>query len=418
MNDETIKKAFENIVPGEELVEKVLSFESQTAAVSAKRRLRRKYLGAAAAVCAAVVCCVGGSAATGIIDFNNVFGDWIRVDNSELADTLAGSAKNFKYRVSDEAYQIKPKGVTGTDKSIIAIAEISRVDGEPVVDHFANPTDEKHLDNLWYDKDILHDFGGSGGGWCCYVNDEGNIEIYNDFDNEYSINGKTVSVKGENFYPQRAYWDFRTENKTGYFRWQDFAGYVDATDGHYGSDNYVPVDIDDSGVMALDLVWEFSFKYEVSENALKTVSNTSSEGFPYYQDVYKLEEKDGSYTSDESSLIVAENMVQNVHIEIGAIGGTLEFEYPMNEYETAYNADPLAYSIVKSKHNDFYLIMKDGSTMPVWIGGGSGSNEDGLYKCSMNVYYGSSMGMREGVDVDNVVSISLGGVVYELVASD
>lgn len=56
--------------------------------------------------------------------------------------------------------------------------------------------------------------------------------------------------------------------------------------------------------------------------------------------------------------------------------------------------------------------------MPVWIGGGSGSNEDGLFKCSMNVYYGSSMDIREGVDVDNVVSISLGGVVYELVASN
>lgn len=90
----------------------------------------------------------------------------------------------------------------------------------------------------------------------------------------------------------------------------------------------------------------------------------------------------------------------------------------MNEYETAYNANPLVYSIRKSEHNDFYLIMKDGSTMPVWIGGGSGSNEDGLFKCSMNVYYGSSMDIREGVDVDNVVSISLGGVVYELVASN
>lgn len=418
MNDETIKKAFENMTPPEELVERVLSFETdKNAAPVNHRRSGRKIYGSMAAVIAAAVCGIGGAAAAGIIDFREVFGEYIRADDGELADSLAGSARDFNYKVSDEAYKIELKGVTGTEKSIIAIAEISRVDGESVTDHFANPTDEKLLDNLWYNRTVTNTLGGGGSGGC-YINDKGNIEIYNDFSGSSILTGKTVSVEGENFYPMAAYWDFRQENEVGYFRWRDFSGYVDASEGRYGSDNYIPAPVDDSVVMSLDLEWEFSFKYQPSDNALKTVSNISSEGFPYYQDIYEMEENDsGSYESQEGSLTVAENMVQNVHIEIGSVGGVLEFEYPVNEYEAANNFSPMTYSILKSKHNDFYLIMKDGSTMPVWIDGSRGSTLNGLYECSMNVHYGSVEEMKEIVDVDKVESISLSGVVYELKAS-
>ncbi|MDE6593827.1 MAG: hypothetical protein K2K57_12305 [Oscillospiraceae bacterium] len=416
MNDKMIKKAFENVAPSEELVNKVLAFSGDTAPVTVvhKKAHIKRIVCTAAAACAVVICSLTVAAATGVIDFKAVFGNYIKISDDELANSLAGTVSGFRYKVSDEAYGIRMKGVTGTENSIIAIAEIYRTDGEPVKEHFANPTDETYLKTLWDKHEISSDYGGSGGSYGGYVNEDGNIEIYFDWNCDSSLNRKRITLQGENFYPQLAYWNFLEENEIGYMRWRDFSGYVETVNGSYSSENFTPKDVDDSGVIALDLEWEFSFEYEASESSLAAKSCTDpTEEFIYYQDIYNyISLEDGSYTTDEDSYILYENTVKVNRISIGAVGGTMELSYDINEYEDAYQ-DPFKYSVRSSTQNEFFLIMADGTTLPVRVGGTSSSTLNCRYNSTWELSYGSDV-MREIADTQNVTAISLNGTVYEL----
>ncbi|MDE7293267.1 MAG: hypothetical protein K2N72_02460 [Oscillospiraceae bacterium] len=419
MNDKMIKKAFENVTPSEELVNKVLAFNKDTAPVTVvhKKAHIKRIVCTAAAACAVVICSLTVAAATGVIDFKAVFGDYIKISDDELANSLAGTVSGFRYKVSDEDYGIRMKGVTGTENSIIAIAELYRIDGEPVKEHFANPTEEKYLKNLWEHYKISSrngGSGGSGGSYGSYVNEDGNIELYLDWNCSSSLNGERITWQGENFYPQFAYWDFLEENEIGYMRWRDFSGYVASVNGSISSENYFPKDVDDSGIIALRLEWEFSFEYEASENSLATKDCTApTEKFTYYQDIYEfIPLEGGSYTTDEDSYILYENTVKVNSISIGAVGGKMELSYDINEYEDAY-IDPFKYSVRGSTQNEFFLIMADGTTLPVRVGGTSSSTLNCRYNSTWELSYGDDA-IREIADIQNVTAISLNGTVYEL----
>lgn len=408
MNKDIFKKAFENVKPSEELVKSVLDIPN-VSAVPKKTRRRgfsgKRIFGTAAAVCAVLICGISVAAATGLIDFEAVFGDYIVVKNSELAQSLVGTVSNFKYKVSDDDYKIGIKGVAGSDKSVIVIAEISRVDGEPVVDHFVNPVPpDEFLDCLWHDRDIF--MTGYRGSSDLYINEAGNIEVFEEFEADGTkLSGKKISVEGENFYPSRTYWNFKHENNVSYVKWNtiNFSGYA-LTDenGSVTNENFTPADVDDSSVIALDLEWEFSFKYTASGKSAKVKSlNAPEESFTLKQNVYNIH--------DTSDIFICELTAQPTYIEAGSTGGSIDFEYEMNEY-----ADSLDYAVNFFDNNEVYIILKDGERICGSFGGGSAKPVGNIYKCSYSIRYYDENYRKIFVNADDITAISINGTVYEL----
>lgn len=405
MNKDIFKKAFENVKPSEELVNGVLS--PQAAPRKEKRRFSgRRIMGTAAAVCGVLICGVTAAAAAGFIDFEAIFGDYIVVENSELANSLVGTVKNFKYKVSDDDYKIEIKGVTGSDKAVTVIAEISRVDGEPVAEHFANPIspDEKLLECLWSERDIF--MTGYSGSSDCRINEAGNIELFEEFEADGTkLSGKKITVEGENFYPDRAYWDFMHENNVSYIKWKayDFSGYAlrDENGGITGG-NIVPAEVDDSGVIALDLEWKFSFKYTASDKSTEVKSQSAPEkSFTLNQNVYNV--------NDTSDIFVCEVTAVPNYIETGSTGGVIDFDYEMTGYDN--NAD---YSAVFFENNEVYIIRGNGERVRCSFGGGSQKPEGNIYKCSYRITYLDDNNRKIFIDIEAITAISINGTVYEL----
>lgn len=403
MSDDIIKKAFEQVKPSEELVDSVMSFKPE--AVRRKKISVKRIFCTAAAACAVLICGITAAAVTGLIDFEAVFGDYIIVEDSELANSLVGTVSSFKYKVSDDDYKIDIKGVTGSDKSVTVIAEISRVDGVPVVDCFANPVspDERLLDCLWHESDIfMTGYSGSDG---CYINESGNIELFGEYEADGTkLSGKKITVEGENFYPNRAYWDFKRENNVAYIKWNtyNFSGYAQLNENGVTPANLTPADVDDSGVIALDLEWKFSFKYTASDKSTEVKTQTApEENFPLNQNVYNCH--------DTSDIFDCEVIASPTYIEAGSTGGRIDFEYEMTEY----NGSP-DYSAVFFRNNEVYIILKDGERVRGSFDGGSEKPDGNISKCSYRIHYFDENDKKIFINADDITAISINGKVYEL----
>ena len=403
MNEDTIKKAFDRVKPSDELVDSVLSFKPE--AVRRKKISVKRIFCTVTAACAVLVCGLTAAAVTGLIDFEDVFGDHIRVDDSELASSLVGTVSNFKYKVSDDDYKIDIKGVTGSDKTVTVIAEISRKDGEPVADHFANPVspDERLLDCLWSENDIF--LTGYSGSWQFYINEAGNIEIWEEFESKSRISGKKITLEGENFYPNFTYWNFMDENNVSYIKWDNynFSGYAQKDEnGSITGEHLIPADIDDSGVIALDLEWKFSFKYTASDKSAEVKSLTApEENFKLIQTVYNR--------YDTSDIIVCEINAAPTYIEAGSTDGVIEFEYEMTEYDNS--AD---YSIDFFHNNEIYIILADGKRVRSGFDSGSQNHSGNISKCSCIIQYSDENDKKIFINAEDIAAISINGTVYEL----
>lgn len=97
-----------------------------------KKTYNKKPLIIAAA--AAITLCAGVSAAaaTGLLDFNSIFGNAITAEDEQLGAALLGGAANVRHSVSDENYVVSLNGVTGSPASMFVSLEISRADGQPI----------------------------------------------------------------------------------------------------------------------------------------------------------------------------------------------------------------------------------------------------------------------------------------------
>ena len=148
----------------EEMTKRVLAADK---AKTPKRiNLRRPAVIAAAAA----VVMVGGvtAAATGLLNFNEIFGTIFSAESAEIGEKLVGAAENIKYTISDEDYKITLNGVSGTPASIILNFEISHTDGTPI----------NNNKDFFIDVDLSFDGHDSSGGSYTYENNEaGNIEI-------------------------------------------------------------------------------------------------------------------------------------------------------------------------------------------------------------------------------------------------
>lgn len=389
------------------------------AAAERRKIPAKRIFGTAAAVCGILICGVTAAAATGLIDFEAVFGDYIVVKNSELANSLVGKVKNFKYKVSDSDYKIEIKGVTGTDKNIIGIAEISRVDGTPVIDHFVNPTGETYLSALWEHADMDLLYGSTSAGGIGSINDDGNIEYYFEVSGDRNLAGKKFKVESKNFYPNEAYLKYKFDKKIHYMEWRDFSGYVQADESWSAShDNINPADVDDSDIIALELEWEFSFTYNPSEASMKTKKLLDPEDdFIFYQYSEKIiYTEDGGGYADPDSRIDFETAVNCTQIEVGPMNGHIKFEYELTEYHQQSFFGTYWHTKQDNDKNVVFLITADGGTIPVKFGGftGSGGGDGELFQCDYELVYTGEDYRKEIIETENVTAISINGTVYEL----
>lgn len=366
----------------------------------------KRILGTAAAVCGVLVCGVTAAGAAGLIDFDAVFGERISVSDSELAGSLVGTVENFKYKISDSDYKIELKGVTGDDKIVLAIAEISSIDGTPITDCFINHTDENLVVPLWERAGILGDVRSYSTGIDHNINKAGNIEIYINFVSDDSIDGKTFTYKGENFYPLEAYNSLKFDKKISYLppesKAEDmYTGYAYYDEnGEINGRNVIAADVDDIGVIALDMEYEFSFTYTASNKSTEVRTFSSSgDSIELYQRVYSI--KDNSEVSNRISAALT-------YIEAGSTSSKADFEYEMTDYNNIHDYGTYFYG------NEMYIILNDGERIRAVFDGGTERTDGNICKCSYNISYRDENDHKMFVNVDDIKAISINGTVYEL----
>lgn len=357
----------------------------------------------AAAVCGVLICGVTAACATGIIDFDAVFGGRISVNDTELASSLVGTVKNFKYKVSDKDYKIDIKGVTGDNTSVLVAAEISRKDGTPVIDCFANPVppDERQLLPLSQLTKISA-LDGFGYGMDYRLGENGSIElsiqIYNSLDHDgVGLDGRKFTFKGENFYPAGAYIKYERQNDTDSVVQTEYVKYRD------------PVEVPDNGgaaidlndILALDMKWEFSFTYRQSDKSKQVKSlNAPEESFPLNLKVHTVGTKDE---------FVRKLTAQPSYMEAGSTGGRVDYVYK----NTGYVCN-LTYVTDVSECNEIYIIMKDGERVRSSFNGGYEFPDGDICTCSYSLTYWDDDDREIFIEVEDITAISVNGTVYKL----
>lgn len=385
-NSDKIKAAFDSVVPDEALVDSVLKND-----IKVKRRgTAPKKLISVLAACAAVMTI--GVTSYSLIDFHAVFGDYVQVDD-DLAHSLVGTLSNVSYKVSDDAYCINVIGATGSKKSLIVVAEISRKDGTPVIDHFENVSENKHLANKTFNFEIIG-APSSGGGYDSYLNDKGNIELMLDLSGSDNISGKLVTMEGVNFYPLDKYYTMIQEKQVNV---SSSADYVSRETGE-------PVTVDESGVMGIPLEWELRFRYHASDKAMSSKKSTdTSEPFVLYEYVIDPEAPDGEGEETETECKL-------ISLEINATGGNIVYEFPTAEFDSmrAYHY----------RNNEIYLIYSDGSRVRMHKSGHSGqpAEDPNYFHIDANLDFVSEDDgeKKQFVNIDDACALEINGVVYEL----
>lgn len=401
MNDfkENFGRAMERLSAGRDVV---ASAKIRAAAHTAERPERkisaRRILCTAAAVCGVLVCGVTVAAAAGLIDFEAVFGNRITVNDAELAGSLVGTVKNFKYKVSDKDYKIDIKGVTGDDTSVIVIAEILRKDGTPVVDCFTNPVppDEKQLLPLSQVTKVSSMYGFSYS-MDYRIGEEGNIELSMQLYNNSGLDGRKITFNGENFYPAGEYIEYERQNKTDEAVQTEHVKYKEpvAVPDNSGA----VTDIND--IPVLGLKWEFSFTYKQSDKSKQIKSlDAPEESFPLNLNVHKVGTKDE---------FVCRLTAQPSYIEAGSTGGRVDFEYGATGYE-----GNLDYVTDCTENTEVYIIMSDGERIRSGFNGGTEFPDGDICRCSYSLTYWDDDDYKIFIEVDDITAVSINGTVYDL----
>ncbi len=415
INRDKIIRAFECISPSEELVGQILSGNFPR---RRKKSLRRIVVTALCACLAAVMGTVTVAAATGIIDFKELFGKHIDLDSDELGSQLMAQVTDVVYTVSDDDYRVGIKGVTGDTGSLYAIVEITRVDGTPVTEHFLNTLDDTA------NVEWLHEYYGNSyviGSRGDFINDKGNLEFFLDLHNNFDLlNGMTISAGGEDLVLANEFERYCEEIDAVYGEYPDFYGtpalgwwrdptrgmsreevleYEDRALRKYGfavgmeplSDEELDK-IDVSSFMLLPLKWEISFTYHTPEfSSVKLECERPDEKTVFYDEY------------GETGITVR-------NIEIGAACGIVEYEY--------YNASGRDNLFIKSfsEENEVCLIMSDGSRVPMLIKAANGSYNgaeivSGILRLD---FAGESDDSVRYIDVSKGRAIYINGVEYKL----
>ncbi|MGN1415535.1 MAG: hypothetical protein ACI4XF_01725 [Oscillospiraceae bacterium] len=370
-NSALIQAAFEGFTPSAELTERV---KAKRFGRRKKRPILRRAVVIPVAACLAVLFTV--TAAAELFGFDEILGRYIRIDDSELAQSLIGTVSDVEYTVSDNEYQIEIIGVSGSSESLFAAVKISRRDGAPVVDHFLNGSvkDSDNIRWLKYMTDILTDDGKMCGynrhyGNSSIIDENGDILYVLDLYGE-DLDGKIISIDFERLVLSQEGREFEKENNVCYSCNSNIWGY-------YSSDTGELVDIDDSAIVCLPLKWTLSFKYNVSDNAPEV----------RYADISK---------QDNSDCVITE-------LKASASGVRISFTSKHDILRSEYGKEA-------------HIIMCDNTHIPL-SETCSGSSFDGEHWYNnVNFEYSEEVNTKinQFIDITQAKAVYFDGVTYEL----
>lgn len=371
-------KSFECITPSEKVIEEILKAD--------RLKIRRQYRMKKAVVMAVCICIImsfGGMVSAGnIIDFNDVFGNYIRLDDSSLSEKIAGTVSNVRYTVSDDRFGLSVKGAFATDSEIIAMIELSANDSKSVAEHFEKSLSEEKIRMAYFYSEIKADSERVNTGYALpYISDSNNIEIMLRIPLKQSKENVAVTVGGHNFYSEKEYLDFCEENNVFYDRLRFYEGY-------YTRDSK-PVDIDDSDIRLLSLDWKIKFDFSSSGENSESVycDNLLDEITLYYLD--------GQNNVNDAVL-------KSVSFEAGAARAKMSFD-----------CDTLHINKINEAGNEWYIIKSDGEHIPLvsdYIMGGS--SLDGGYSHDIGFIYEKD-GMPLLLNTDDIYAVFINGTVFE-----
>ncbi len=403
MNEhELIKNAFESIAPSEELIEKVKSgsFVSEKRFSGISKRIAVPVM-----ICFAL--CLGiTAAAAGNFDIYTLFGDMIKVADSELAEELKGKISNVNYSVSDDDYKVSVIGATGDSGSLMAVIEISRKDGSPAADHFENAIGSYDDEVYWLSDSTniksLTDITWSGGIGTA-VSENGNILYAMDISASDSISGKTISAEGDTLMLYDEYTRLTRESNSYYGMNKGECGFFDC-------DTHEPVEVDISSAVALPLTWSISFKYTASEKSLEVLTCKDPEEKTVFfgEKRFTLFDEAGQI-SDETEPQQLEYECTVKSIELSPTGGKIDIEF-FTEKNIGIRTNM---TVSDSGENELFLVLNDGSHIPAAFNGYTGKNDDGLYRMNIRIAYRNDEDFQKYfIDISEVCALSFNGVEY------
>lgn len=356
--------------------------------------LRFQPLAVAAAAAVVLVGGVTAAAATGLIDFNDIFGGFMHSEDEVFANQMLACAENVEWTISDEAYELVLNGVAGTQYDMYANYEIVRKDGKPVTEFMTNIPEDGILvaiENEALEWRFVSDGTGKTcvGGVIrqCVINDDGNIEVFEQWTSDHDITGQRHEIEIRNVYPRDTFEDFRRRNNFTHPDFNDECGCFRIY-GNMGDHKVSDVPINDERVIGLEIDWALSFDYIPTEEALasreivatgkpvKIYLNEGGEGIIHgYYDILS-----GSLSSVGGALIVNEEIKRVV-------------------------------SSVAHEYTEAYVTTKDGGKHPVTIT--ISDYDDTQHR--MNVYFGESLYSEINViDVDSIESFTINGETFPL----
>ncbi|MBE6901883.1 MAG: hypothetical protein E7478_05360 [Ruminococcaceae bacterium] len=333
--------------------------------INKKRTSKRPVLIACAA---ALTLCVGVSAAaaTGLLRFEDIFGDRLVAESEQLGYELIGEAHDVVITCSDNSYSVTLHGVTGSANDILAGIEISRKDGTPISELILADSDlvcPTVADVSWSsDGKDAHAMGYSIGytetGSVMFTADM--MMTFDDFSSEDVLTGKRINMAFSQF-----------------------------------------------GVDTLEHPFDFSieFTYLPTEKALEKLA--AADLSEPCEILYNISATgDGVLPTGKD--IPLETILTSIDIrpEKGMLSGKIIPEgytwddYNINTFRT---------------NNDISLIRADGTAFPVTLGGFQMNNDGEYYSFTMNIEYHEMNEVTDkAVDLATVEAISFNGTVYDL----
>lgn len=364
-NSALIQDAFEGFAPSAELVERV---KEKRFGRRKKSHIIKRAVVIPVAACLAVLFTV--TAAAELFGFDEILGRYIRIDDSELAQSLIGTVSDVRYTVSDDDYKIEVMGVTGSYDSMFAAVKLSRKDGAPVIEHFLNECPDDH--NISWQRaqwDIKAYNGGFGGGGGSYIDEYGDIVYTMDINGD-DLTGKKIEITCDRLVLHRESFELENENDVYY-------GLNHRKWGYYKQETNEPVDFDDSSVLCLPIGWSVSFKYTASENALAV----------RYADISKQDNSECTITEIKAT-------ASGVQISITCNQNIMQKEYV----------------------NKAYMIMNDNTHIPLSASSGSSSFDGEYWYISIDYEYSEEVNttIKQYIDITEAKAVYFDGVTYEL----
>ena len=356
----------------------------------------------AAVLCAGIAAVSLGvtvAAATGIINFNELFGSHIISDDENLANSLLSKPENISWEVSDDNYEIKMNGAAGTKNCIIASFELVRKDGKPVKDFMINLPDEgEKLKTIGNEGHIDGAFNSFGSQLDITLNDEGNLDFYSYITCDGDLSGTAVTYNGVNFYPEMLLVDFETKNNV-------FPNYIDDVGaGFYSfvsSPSLTDLSVDSEDILGLELDWSLKFTYEPNELA-------------------SVEKK---IVEENSEIEMTMNVVRVVDDDYKELPTVFDMEI-IDSCFTQVNGRIVTQCINTAHENTFMdangseaaVIMNDGTEIPAVLHSLFGTvHEDNICETSFEIKYSPDVWSNPTIiDINNVKAVRILDKTFEL----